>query len=155
MGRMFYNTELNQLQLMQFGPFPLRIVLGITFLAHRVPSLADFGRVQGFVGSLGLPPEAAYVVALLEIGGAIAIMAGILTRITAGFFIILMASTSLVVKFSRGFVGGYEVDILLLTIAASLIITGPGRISVEWDLLKREILPRGRQLVPRLSAKAT
>jgi putative oxidoreductase len=76
-------------------------------------------------------PEAAFVVATLEIGGSIAILSGVLTRITAGFFVILMASTSLVVKLSRGFVGGYEVDLLLLTMAVSLIITGPGRISIE------------------------
>jgi putative oxidoreductase len=141
---------MNPLKLIQFGPFPLRIVLAITFLAHRVPSLSDFGRVQGFVGSLGLPPEAAFVVATLEIGGAIAILLGVLTRITAAFFIVLMTCTTIVVKLERGFVGGFEVDILLLTIAASLMITGPGRISVEWDVLKRELFPRGKELVPSL-----
>lgn len=133
---------------MQFGPFPLRIMLGITFLAHRVPSLADFGQVQGFVGRLGLPPEVAFVVATLEIGGAIAVFAGIITRITAALYIVFMISTTLAVKLSRGFVGGFEVDLLLLVMAASLLVTGPGRISIEWDVLKREIWPRGRALVP-------
>ncbi|HEY8139769.1 MAG TPA: DoxX family protein [Nitrososphaera sp.] len=141
---------MNPLRLIQFGPFPIRIVLAITYLAHRVPSLSEFDRVQGFVGSLGLPPEAAFVVAVLEIGGAIAILLGVLTRITAGFFIVFMTCTTIVVKLSRGFVGGFEVDVLLLTIAVSLMITGPGRISVEWDLLKRELFPRGRELVPSL-----
>jgi len=130
------------------------MMLGITFLAHRLPSYADFGWVLGFVGSLGLPPEAAYVVATLETGGAIAIMSGILTRITAGMFIIFMASTTLVVKLSRGFVGGFEVDLLLLAIAASLMITGPGRLSLEWDVLKRELVPKGRSLVPASAPKA-
>lgn len=139
---------------MQFGPFPLRIMLGITFLAHRVPSLADFGMVQGFVGSnLGLPPEVAYVVATLEIGGAIAMFAGIITRITAVLYIILMLSTTLVVKLSRGFLGGFEVDLLLLVMAVSLLVTGPGRITIEWDVLKREIWPRGRSLVQAPAAK--
>jgi putative oxidoreductase len=141
-------ADTDAMKLMQFGPFPLRIAMTITFFAHRVPSLSDFGRVQGFVGSLGLPPEAAFVVATLEIGGSIAILSGVLTRITAGFFVILMASTSLVVKLSRGFVGGYEVDLLLLTMAVSLIITGPGRISIEWHVLKRELIPRGHKLEP-------
>ena len=139
---------MNSLKLMQFGPFPVRIMLGITFLVHRVPSLSDFDRMQGLMGNFGLPPEAAYIVALLETGGAISIMSGILTRITAGFFIVLMTCTTLVVKMSRGFLGGFEVDLLLLAIAASLLITGPGRISIEWDVLKREIVPRGKQLVP-------
>lgn len=110
---------------MQFGPLPLRIMIGITFLAHRVPSLADFGQVQGFVGRIGLPPEVAFVVAALEIGGATAMFAGIITRITAALYIILMLSTTLVIKLSRGFVGGFEVDLLLLVMAASLLITGP------------------------------
>jgi putative oxidoreductase len=61
-----------------------------------------------------------------------------------------MTCTTIVVKLERGFVGGFEVDILLLTIAASLMITGPGRISVEWDVLKRELFPRGKELVPSL-----
>jgi hypothetical protein len=30
------------------------------------------------------------------------------------------------------------------------MITGPGRISVEWDVLKRELFPRGKELVPSL-----
>jgi uncharacterized membrane protein YphA (DoxX/SURF4 family) len=133
---------------MQFGPLPLRIMLGITFLAHRVPSLADFGQVQGFVGRVGLPPEVAFIVATLEIGGAIAMFAGIITRITAVLYIVFMLSTTLAVKLSRGFVGGFEVDLLLLVMAVSLLITGPGWMSVEWDVLKREIWLRGRTLVP-------
>lgn len=143
-------------KLLQFGPFPLRIMIGITFLAHRVPSLADFGQVQGFVGRLGLPPEVAFIVAILEIGGAIAMFAGVITRITAVLYIILMLSTTFVIKLSRGFVGGFEVDLLLLVMAITLLITGPGRISIEWDVLKKEIWPRGRSLVPRkeLSARS-
>jgi putative oxidoreductase len=142
------------MRLMQFGPLPLRITIGITFLAHRVPSLADFGQVQGFVSRIGLPPEAAFIVATLEIGGAIALFAGILTRITAVLYIVFMTSTTLVVKLSRGFVGGFEVDLLLLVMAASLLIMGPGRISVEWDVIKREIWPSGRALVPAATQKA-
>jgi len=146
---------MNSLTFMQFGPFPLRIMLAITYLAHRVPSFSDFGRVQGFVGSLGLPPEAAFVVATLEVGGAIAMLLGVLTRITACMFIIFMASTTLVVKLSRGFVGGFEVDLLLLTMAVSLLITGPGRISIEWDVIKRELFPNGKALVPPRSINPT
>jgi putative oxidoreductase len=131
-------------------------MIGITFLAYRVSSLADFGQVQGLVGRIGLPPEAAFTVAILEIGGAIAMFAGVITRITAVLFIILMLSTTLVVKMSRGFVGGFEVDLLLLVMAFSLLITGPGRISIEWDVLKREIWPKGSSLVPQkeLSARS-
>lgn len=95
-----------------------------------------------------------YVVATLEIGGAIALFAGIITRITAVLFIIRMLSTSLVVKLSRGFLGGFEVDLLLLVMAVSLVVTGPGRISIEWDVFKREICPRGKSLMQAPAPKA-
>ena len=36
---------------------------------------------------------------------------------------------------------------VLISIAVSLLLTGPGRISIEWDVLKREIFPKGMALV--------
>jgi hypothetical protein len=44
-------------------------------------------------------------------------------------------------------VEGYELELLLISIGISLLLTGPGRISIEWDILKREIFPRGRSIV--------
>jgi putative oxidoreductase len=138
-------------RLSEFGPLPIRVMLGATFLAHRAPSLAEFPQLMGFMG-LGLPAEFAFVIAALEIGGAVAIMTGVLTRIASILLIILMICTTFIIKFERGFLGGFEVDLLLLSIAASLLITGPGRASIEWDVLKREIFPRGKKLVPPKAA---
>jgi hypothetical protein len=45
------------------------------------------------------------------------------------------------------FCRGYEFELPLISIAVSLLLTGPGRISIDWDLLKREIFPRGKTLV--------
>ena len=58
-----------------------------------------------------------------------------------------MIGATLLVKISNGFVGGYELDLLLMAVCISLLLTGPGRISIEWDVLKREILPRGKAIV--------
>jgi hypothetical protein len=44
-------------------------------------------------------------------------------------------------------VGGYEPELLLVAIGISLLLTGPGRISIEWDVLKKEIFPRGKVFV--------
>ena len=44
---------------------------------------------------------------------------------------------------------GYVVDLLLMAISISPLLTGPGRISVEWNVLKRELFPKGRQAVLR------
>ena len=42
----------------------------------------------------------------------------------------------MVAKLSKGFVGGYEFDLLLIAISVSLLLTGVGRISVEWNILR-------------------
>jgi hypothetical protein len=55
-----------------------------------------------------------------------------------------MMFTTFGMKFSHGFSGpgGFELDVIMLSIAISLLLSGPGRISIERDLLKREIFPK-------------
>src|SRR5919204_956512 len=100
-----------------------------------------------FFGKIGLPPELAILIGLLEVIGGFALLLGVLTRIAAIFFIIEMTGSTLVAKLPKGFVGGYELDLLLMAISITLLLTGPGRISIEWDILKREIFPKGREIV--------
>jgi putative oxidoreductase len=49
-------------------------------------------------------------------------------------------------KLSKGFIGGYEFELLLISICLTLVILGPGKISIENYFLKREIFPKGKQL---------
>lgn len=102
---------------------------------------------MGFFASVGLPAELAVSIGLLEVIGGIALIVGVLTRITAGLFIIEMIGSIVYVKLSKGFVGGYELDLLLVAISISLLLTGPGRVSIERDLLKRELIPKGKDIV--------
>lgn len=74
-------------------------------------------------------------------------LVGVVTRIAAALLIIDMIGAIILVKISDGFVGGYEFELLLIAISVSLLLTGPGRISIEWDVLKREILPRGKAII--------
>jgi len=86
--------------------------------------------------------------------GGFAILFGILTRIASGLFIIEMIGVVVVAKLSKGFVGGDELELLIMAICISLFITGLGRISIEYEVLKREIFPRGKQMVKRLREKS-
>ena len=97
---------------------------------------------------MSLPPELAIPIGLLEVIGGIFLLIGVVTRIAAALFIIEieMIGAIFLVKLPDGFVGGYELESLLIAIAVSLLLTGPGRISIEWDILKRETFPRGRPL---------
>lgn len=132
-----------------FGPLPIRIMVGIAFMAHGYPKLIDIPGTQGFFGNIGLPPEMAVLIGLLEFIGGLTLTLGVLTRISSALLIGDMIGAILLVKMARGFVGGAELDLLLLAGAASLLITGPGRVSIEWDVIKREIIPRGKKLVAR------
>ena len=133
-------------KLLMFGPLPIRILAGITFLAHGLPKFEDIAGTQGFFGSIGLPPELALPIGLLEVIGGIFLIIGVVTRISAALLIIDMIGAIFLVKLPDGFVGGYEFELLLIAISVSLLLTGPGRISIEYDVLKREIFPRGKTI---------
>ena len=136
-------------RLLVYGPLPIRILAGITFLAHGLPKFENIAGTQGFFGSIGLPPELALPIGLLEVIGGIFLIVGVLTRITAAFLIIDMIGAIVLVKIPDGFVDGYELESLLIAISVSLLLTGPGRLSIEWDVLKREIFPKGKAIIQK------
>jgi putative oxidoreductase len=127
-----------------FAPLPIRIMAGIAFILHGLPKFENLQGTQGFFASVGIPADLAMVIGLLELIGGILLIVGLLTRITSILFIIEMIGAILIVKSGNGFMGegGYEVDLLLMSISISLLISGPGRVSIERDLLKREIFPK-------------
>lgn len=127
-----------------FAPLPIRIMAGVAFILHGLPKFENLQGTQGFFDSVGIPPEMALLIGLLEVVGGILLIVGLVSRITAIFFIIEMICAILIVKASNGFMGqgGFEVDLLLISIAISLVLSGPGRVSVERELIKREIFPK-------------
>ena len=125
-----------------YAPLPLRIIAGLGFMMHGLPKLLDIPGTQNSFTNMGLPPDLAIIIGLLEFIGGLAILLGILTRIAAGLLAIDMIGAILSVKLSKGFIGGYELDLLYLTIMISLMITGPGSFSIEKNILKREIYPK-------------
>ena len=140
---------MNSHKLLAYGSLPIRIVAGVTFVAHGLPKFENIAGTQGFFDSIGLPPELALPVGLLEVIGGIFLLVGVVTRISAALFIIDMIGAVVLVRLPDGFVDGYELESLLIAISVSLLITGPGRISVEWDILKREIFPRGKAIIQK------
>ena len=129
-----------------YGLLPIRIIAGLTLIAHGLPKFFDVSGGYGFFESVNLPTELFVPIGLLEVVGGLAILLGILTRIASALLIIEMLGAILMVKLSKGFIGGYEFELLLISIFMSLVILGPGKISIENYILKREIFPRGKQL---------
>ena len=134
-------------KLTAYGPLPIRIVAGIAFMVYGLPKLSSIPATQNlFSHMMGLPAAMALPIGLLEVIGGITILTGILTRITAILFIIEMIGATIIIL-PKGFVHGYDLALLPLSISASLILTGPGKVSIEWDILKREIFPKGKQII--------
>lgn len=111
-------------------------------MIHGITKLLDIPGTQNSFANMGLPPELAIIIGLLEFIGGLAILLGILTRIAAGLLAINMIGAILQVKISKGFIGGFELDLLYFAIMISLILMGPGNISIEKNILKREIFPK-------------
>jgi len=138
-----------------FGLLSIRIMAGITFIAHGIPKFYDVSGGYKFFQSVNLPAELFIPIALLEVIGGLAILFGVLTRIASSLLIIEMIGAILTLKLSKGFIGGYEFELLLISIGITLVIMGPGKISIENYLLRREIFPRGKQLYQKTySSKA-
>ncbi len=127
-----------------FAPVPIRVIIGIVFIMHGLPKFENTQGTQGFFGTIGLPPDLALPIAFLEVIGGIALLLGIFTRIASILFIIEMIFVVLMIKETHGLTGqgGYELELLLMAIAISLLLSGPGRISIERDILKREMFPK-------------
>ncbi|MGC1930731.1 MAG: DoxX family protein [Candidatus Nitrosopolaris sp.] len=140
---------MNSKKLTAYGPLPIRIVSGIAFMVYGLPKLSNIAATQHlFSHAMGLPAAMALPIGLLEVIGGIAILTGILTRIAAILFIIEMIGSTIII-IPEGFVHGYDLALLLLSISASLILTGPGKVSIEWDILNREIFPKDKQIIMR------
>ena len=131
-----------------YVPTVLRIMLGITFLLHGLPKWQGLDGFSDFLGFLGVPLPGlfAFLVALLETGGGILLIIGLGTRWVGWLFVIEMLVTTLLVKAGSGFIlpqdvpgVGTELDLLLLVIAFALAVLGSGPLSVEQNLLKREL----------------
>jgi putative oxidoreductase len=131
--------------LLPYAPTILRIMAGITFLWYGVSKLGNPAGFIGFVGSLGFPIPVLFgwLVILLEIVGGLLLIVGLATRWMGLFLAVLMLFTTLLVKVNAGFIGsqgaGAELDLNLLAMSLALAILGPGALSVETNLLKREI----------------
>jgi putative oxidoreductase len=117
-------------------------------MAHGLPKLSNISHTEHFFANMvGLPASLALPVGLLEVVGGIVLLLGLLTRIASILLMAEMIGSTIVAKLPKGFVGGYELDLLLMALTISLILTGPGRLSIEWNILHREIFPRGKQMI--------
>jgi putative oxidoreductase len=122
--------------------FALRVGAGITFFVHGYPKLFLGAGPLAFSRYLHAQhfPEPlffAWIFALLEVFGGLALIAGIQTKYTAGALAVERVITAVGLKMVRGvgFVAvrgiGWELDFLLLCMAAAIAVLGSGAITLQ------------------------
>jgi len=122
--------------------FGLRIGVGAMFIVHSVGKF-DIG-AAGFFSSIGLPSEMALLIGLLELIGGVLLIVGVLTRIAGSLLAIEMLAVMVYLKKLQSFSGknGLELELLAFVILLTILVLGPGRISLS-HLVKK--IPRFAQ----------
>jgi putative oxidoreductase len=135
----------------------LRAMIGVVFIAHGSQKL--FGAFGGglekaakVMTGFGLEPGMvfAFLAGILEFGGGLLLLVGLLTPLAGLIITGLMVVAITVSTGQKGFIAigglGYEYNLVLISIALALIIAGPGRLSFDHQLgLDRAIADRLRR----------
>jgi putative oxidoreductase len=140
-----------------YAPLVARLMLGVGFLYHGLPKWSPGGhqRLGGMLQSLGIPTPAAmsWVVSVVEVGGAVAMLAGAFVGLAGVLLLVDMLVAMFKVHFANGFnfihiVGmsqagptfgmpGYEVNLLYIALILVVVLAGAGRWSAdEWRRLR-------------------
>jgi putative oxidoreductase len=133
-------------------PIVLRFVLGLVIFPHGAQKLLGWFGGYGFAGSMNyftdtvdLPWIIGFLVIILEFFGAIALIAGIATRIISVLYIAIaigiIFTSSIQYGFFMNWFGnqggeGYEYFLLWIGMAIGLVVSGGGKYSVDRLLAK-------------------
>ena len=137
---MLVEATIKQSKLHDITHWGIRASIGAIFLIH---SLKKFDPSwQDWLIQIGLPGEMQIPIALAEFVGGIFLISGVLTRISSSIFTIILLGAIFHVRWENGFFisqGGWEWDLVMVAALLSIIVAGPGRVSVS-HLLKK--IPR-------------
>ncbi len=141
MWRQFLSTDAKQ-----WATLPLRIALGVIFMAHGGQKLFGWLGGKGLEGTaaffvkLGLTPGLLWAVlaGLGEFGGGLLVLLGLFTRLGALAIAVVMLVAILKVHWGAFFMpAGVEYAASLFAGALVLLIAGGGRFSLDAGLQKR------------------
>lgn len=98
--------------MMKLGMLLIRWMLATSFLVHGTLKFVDLDGTIHFLGSLGLPPTIAVLMSIGEVVGGLALIIGFLMPYVNVFYICVMLGSIFTLKLTRGYVSGYEFEII-------------------------------------------
>ncbi|MTV26478.1 DoxX family protein [Nitriliruptoraceae bacterium ZYF776] len=105
------------------------------------------GFAEGALAGLGVPAPlvVAWLVTVVELGGGIALVLGVLTRLAAAANALVLVGAIALVKVDVGLIAeegaGAELDLALLAGLVAVLLLGPGRPSVDHAVGVEEAVP--------------
>jgi putative oxidoreductase len=123
-----------------------RLSLGLVILPHGMQKLAGWFGGYGFTGtmdyfsSLGIPVFIGWLIIIAESVGMVAIITGFFSRVMAACMIIIFLGAVVLVHWQHGFFmnwfaiqkgEGIEFFLLAIGLAASIVLNGSGKFSVD------------------------
>jgi putative oxidoreductase len=146
-----------------WAPLPIRLIVGFGFLAHGYAKLSrgpeSFGVALQTLG-VPMPQLLAWMTTLVELVGGVAVLVGAFIPFVSVPMAIVLLTALFTVHFQYGFFSvkfgevtaagvrfgpvGYEIILLYLGGLATLVVGGPGRLSLETMLLRPEQIERLR-----------
>jgi uncharacterized membrane protein YphA (DoxX/SURF4 family) len=110
----------------------LRVMLGLILIVHGWPKIRNIKGTAEWMSQTFKPGILwATLVALAEFAGGIFLIAGFLVQPVAFVITIEFIAITFKVKWGKGFVGGYEFELLILASALALLSLGAGAFSLD------------------------
>jgi putative oxidoreductase len=132
------------------APAVLRVTLGAVMFPHGAQKLLGWFGGYGFTGTMGfftgtlhVPAPLAFLVIVAESFGALALVAGLLTRVAAAGIAAVMVGAIALTHAPHGFFmnwfgnqagEGFEYHLLAIAMAVALFIRGGGAFSIDHAL---------------------
>lgn len=113
----------------------VRVGLALVFMAHGWEKIINMDGGAGtihFFATLGLSSIWAYLVAYGELVGGILMLVGFGTGWAGVALAAIMVGSIVTVKLAKGFVGGYEFDLMLFLAAIAISLAGPGEYTAKY-----------------------
>ncbi|MBE9388727.1 DoxX family protein [Vagococcus salmoninarum] len=97
----------------------IRVMLGITMMLHGIPKFLNLQGTTDFFVSLGFPAFMPILIGLIEVGGGLFMIIGLLVPLVSLGFIAILSTAIIMLQLGNGFLNGYELELILIIMSVA------------------------------------